>query len=140
LTPSLGFKFDSPHRIEGLCVLVVDDEPDTLELLRALLEHCKARVLTATSAAEALRVVDESRPDVLITDIGMPVEDGYTLLRRLRGLPEERGGRTPVVALTAFAGGEDQVRGLESGFDRYFPKPIEPTELIVALADLTGRA
>ncbi|MFO0580336.1 MAG: ATP-binding protein [Polyangia bacterium] len=126
--------------LAGLHVLVVDDEPDARELLVAVLRPCEALVSTASDAAEALRLVQEARPDLIVSDIGMPSEDGFTLIRKLRELPPERGGRTPAVALTAYARTEDEAQALRAGFNMHVPKPIEPSELLVVLASLSAAA
>ncbi|HEY9402985.1 MAG TPA: PAS domain S-box protein [Pyrinomonadaceae bacterium] len=128
-----------PPELAGLRVLVVDDEADTRELLAAVLTSCGARVTLAASAADAFRHVEQARPDVLVTDIGMPEEDGYSLLARIRGLPRERGGEIPAAALTAYARPEDRVRALRSGFQMHVSKPVEPAELITVVAALAGR-
>ena len=127
---------DSPVQIAGVRVLVVDDEPDARALLRRLFEECGAIVSTASSAPEALSFLQDQLPDVLISDIGMPSEDGYSLIRRVRALPRESGGRTPAIALTAYAGSEDRVRAVVAGFQHHLAKPIEPVELIVMVASL----
>jgi PAS domain S-box-containing protein len=128
-----------PPELAGLRVLVVDDEPDTRELLAAVLTSCGAQVTLAASAADAFEHVERTRPDVLVTDIGMPEEDGYSLLTRIRELPPERGGEIPAAALTAYARAEDRVRALRSGFQMHVPKPVEPAELITVVANLAGR-
>jgi signal transduction histidine kinase/CheY-like chemotaxis protein len=128
-----------PPELSGLRVLVVDDEQDTRELLRTLLEECHAQVSTASSVAEGLERLKEERPDVLISDIGMPGEDGFHLISRVRALPPKEGGRTPAVALTAYARVEDRTRVLLAGFHSHVPKPVEPVELLVVLASLSGR-
>jgi CheY-like chemotaxis protein len=124
--------------LAGLRVLVVDDEPDARELLRALLGMYGIEVHVAASAAEALDGMEQFKPDVLVSDIGMPGEDGYGLIRRIR---ESRGrtATTPAVALTAYARREDRLRALGAGFDMHMPKPVEPGELLVVLASLGGR-
>ena len=122
--------------LEGLHVLVVDDEADTRDLLVEMLTSCKASVSTAASVAEALRAVRERRPDLVVSDIGMPGEDGYGLIKRLRALSAEEGGTVPAVALTAFARAEDRARALVAGFDLHVPKPVDPIELIAELASL----
>ncbi|HYH95044.1 ATP-binding protein [Hyalangium sp.] len=128
-----------PPELASLRVLVVDDEGDTRELLRAMLEGCKAHVLTAASAAEGLALLRAERPDLLISDIGMPGEDGYSLISRVRALSPEQGGRTPAVALTAYTRVEDRTRVLLAGFHSHVPKPVEPLELLAVLASLAGR-
>ncbi|MDQ1592638.1 MAG: hypothetical protein QOG71_3265 [Pyrinomonadaceae bacterium] len=135
----IGVEADCPHSLEGLRVLVVDDETDTRELLAAVLVSCGAEVIQAASAAEAFEQVGQARPNVLVTDIGMPEEDGYSLLARIRQLPLERGGKIPAVALTAYARAEDRVRALRSGFQMHVTKPITPAELITVVANLAGR-
>jgi len=132
--------FDCPPVLEGLPVLVVEDEEHSRELLLTVLQQCNARVSTASSAAEALLLLMKERPEVLISDIGMPGEDGYSLIRKVRALPPEAGGRTPAVALTAYARVEDRTRALRSGFNMHVPKPIEPAELIAVVANLAGRS
>lgn len=123
---------DFPSEIAGLRLLVVDDEEDTRELVRAVLERCGAKVETASSADEGLALSQRMRPDVVLADIGMPGEDGYSFLKRLRALPDEI-GRAPVVALTAYARGEDRARALRAGFKAHVPKPIDPRELVAVL-------
>jgi PAS domain S-box-containing protein len=127
---------DSNLDLRGIRILVVDDEPDARETLRQILEHCNGEVETADSAAEAIRKLEAWRPDVLLSDIGMPGEDGYELIRRVRELPPERGGRTPAAALTAFARGEDRRRALRAGFQMHLAKPVEIQELATVVASL----
>jgi PAS domain S-box-containing protein len=134
-----GPDFECPPELAGLRVLVVDDEPDVRELLVAVLEHCRVEVRAVASAAEALAAVPAFRPDVLVSDIGMPGEDGYELVRKLRALPVEAGGRLPALALTAFARTEDRARALLAGFQMHISKPLDPSELMVVLANLSGR-
>jgi CheY-like chemotaxis protein len=128
-----------PPSLQGLRVLAVDDEEDTREMIRAVLEHCKMEVVTAGSASEALEAVVQSHPDILISDLGMPGEDGYALIAKVRALPAERGGRIPAAALTAYARGDDRVKVLRSGFQLHVPKPLEPNELVAVVANLAGR-
>ncbi|HEU4407860.1 MAG TPA: ATP-binding protein [Polyangiaceae bacterium] len=137
--PAPGRGLACPPPIEGLRVLVVDDEPDARELLAAMLAQCKAEVRTASSAAEALELLRAFRPDVLVSDVGMPGEDGYSLLDRVRALAPGEGGRTPAVALTAYARSEDRSRALLAGFNMHVAKPIDPTELLIVLANVAGR-
>jgi signal transduction histidine kinase/ActR/RegA family two-component response regulator len=126
-----------PKELDGVRVVVVDDEPDARELLAELLASCDATVWTASSAAEALDLVREHLPDVLVSDIGMPGEDGYALIKKLRALPAEEGGRTPAVALTAYARVEDRTKALVAGFHMHVPKPVEASELLSVLTGLT---
>ncbi|MCA1632752.1 MAG: response regulator [Acidobacteria bacterium] len=133
-------EFECPPELDGLRVLVVDDEADTCELLQFILEGCGARVKTASSAAAALEAVAEEAFDVLISDIGMPDEDGYSLIAKVRALGKERGGKIPAAAaLTAYAGEEARIRVLQSGFQIHVPKPISPSELVAVVANLAGR-
>ncbi len=126
--------------LEGLRVLVVDDEPDALEYLRAVLERSRAEVTSAQSATEALASLESLRPDIIVSDIGMPDVDGYDFVRSLRALPAERGGSLPAIALTAYARSEDRLRALREGFQMHIPKPFEPSELVMIVASLTGRS
>jgi PAS domain S-box-containing protein len=125
--------------IAGVRVLVVDDEPDARGLVKRLLENCGAEVRTAASAGEAMTLLTEERPDVLISDIGMPDEDGYALIRMVRALPPDRGGAVPAVALTAYARSEDRVRAMRLGYQNHVVKPVEPAELVTVVATLAGR-
>jgi PAS domain S-box-containing protein len=130
---------ECPERLDGLKVLAVDDEADTREVLRTAFEQCGAKVTTAASASEALALIEEWRPDVLISDIGMPEEDGYELISQVRALPAERGGRTPAVALTAYARAEDRLRALRTGYQMHVSKPVELAELVAIVARLIER-
>jgi PAS domain S-box-containing protein len=125
--------------LTGLKLLVVDDESDARHLLATFLTDYGARVLTAASSKEAMLLLEEYQPDVLISDIGMPEEDGYVLIRRIRSLTEGRGGRIPAIALTAYARLEDRDKALLSGFQLHFPKPINPLDLVLVVANLVGR-
>jgi PAS domain S-box-containing protein len=131
--------FEGCTSLEGLSVLVVDDDEDTRRLLSTLLEGCGAKVSLASSASEALEAFQRSVPDVLLSDIGMPNEDGYELIRRIRALSPGEGGRTPAAALTAYAGSENRARAIEAGYQLHIPKPIEPSELTNVVARLAGR-
>ena len=108
-------------------------------MLRTAFEQCGAKVVTAASAAEALTLLEEVRPDVLISDIGMPGEDGYELIAKVRSLPVERGGKTPAVALTAYARAEDRLRALRTGYQMHVPKPVELAELVAIVSRLAER-
>ena len=130
---------ECPAALEGLKVLVVDDEPDTRNLLRRMVENCKAVVTVAASVDEALALFKQSRPDVLLSDIGMPNKDGYELIRSVRKLSKRDGGQVPAAALTAFARSEDRRRSLIAGFDMHIPKPVEPAELIAVVSRLAKR-
>jgi signal transduction histidine kinase/CheY-like chemotaxis protein len=128
-----------PFQLPGVRVLVVDDDPDARELLASLLAGVGAEPTTAGSTDAALAVLAEHRFDAIISDIGMPERDGYQLMRAIRALPPERGGRTPAIAVTAFARSEDRTRALLAGYQVHLAKPIEPHELVVTVASLTGK-
>jgi CheY-like chemotaxis protein len=123
----------------NLNVLVVDDDADTLEALRQLLEQAGARVSVAASTAEAFAVVRRAPPDVLLSDIGMPGEDGLSLIRRVRRLDPASGGSVPAAALTAYTQEEDRQRALQAGFQVFLAKPVDPATRTAAVARLAGR-
>jgi signal transduction histidine kinase/ActR/RegA family two-component response regulator len=133
----------SSAKLDGLWILVVDDEPDARDLLDIALQQYGAVVTTAASAAEAFEIIsegrDDHRPDLLISDIGMPVESGYDLIERIRALPPECGGEIPAVAVTAFSRPSDRSRALAAGFQRHVAKPTDPAELAIVAASLAGR-
>ncbi|TVP61750.1 MAG: PAS domain-containing sensor histidine kinase [Nodularia sp. (in: Bacteria)] len=118
-------------------ILVVDDEPDTRELINVVLEECHAEVITAASAQEALEVLEHDQIDILISDIGMPDEDGYQFIHQVRRLGSETSRNIPAAALTAYARPEDRQRALLSGYQIHIAKPIEPSELIAVVSNLT---
>jgi CheY-like chemotaxis protein len=120
-------------------VLVVDDDADAGEPMRVLLEGGGCLVETAAAGPQALQLLESFRPRVVVSDVGMPEFDGYELARRVRALPPERGGHTPLVALTAHARVEDRARALYAGFNLHVPKPVEPIELFAAIASLAAR-
>jgi signal transduction histidine kinase/ActR/RegA family two-component response regulator len=121
-------------------VLVVDDEPDSNEAVRDVLSRCDAEVRVAASTAQAIELLDRWRPDVLVSDIGMPGEDGYALIAQVRARPAERSGTLPALALTAFARTEDRIRTMAAGFQMHLAKPVDPSELAIAVARLAGRS
>jgi CheY-like chemotaxis protein len=125
--------------IDGLRIVAVEDEPDALDLLVLVLEQCGAKVKAVRSAGEGLEAVQRVLPDVLISDIGMPGEDGYALIQKVRALPPGAGGRTPAIALTAFARAEDRTRALRAGFHAHIAKPVEAAELLAVIASLMFR-
>jgi CheY-like chemotaxis protein len=131
--------YEGPERLDGLKVLVVDDERDTLDMLKVGLSASGAQVRAVGSAAEALAAFGEDPPDVLISDIGMPDVDGYQLIRQLRELPPERGGAVPAIALTAYARTEDRLQALRAGYQMHVPKPVELAELIAVASSLVRR-
>jgi CheY-like chemotaxis protein len=122
-----------------LRLLIVDDEADALSLVTEVLRERGAEVHSAASVSEALEKFETVRPDVLVSDIGMPHEDGYSLIRRIRMLPAERGGRTPSVALTAYAREEDAQSAFAAGYQKHVVKPVEPEHLVSVVANLGGR-
>jgi CheY-like chemotaxis protein len=125
--------------LEGVSVLVVDDDPDALHLISTLLQERGARVTAVGSSPEALAALENEQPDVLLSDIEMPGQDGYALMRSIRALPPERGGRVPAAALTAYARTEDRMQALLAGFHLHMPKPVQPAELAAVVASLAGR-
>jgi CheY-like chemotaxis protein len=126
--------------LAGVKVLVVDDEADARALIQRVLTQCGAEVSTAASANQGLEQLRSFRPNVLVSDIGMPITDGYQFMRDVRQLSEEEGGRVPAIALTAFARSEDRMRAMIAGYQVHVAKPIEPKELAVTIASLKGRA
>jgi PAS domain S-box-containing protein len=129
----------APEVLEGRRVLVVEDERDTLELLTYSLGKCGAEVMGAQSVREALDLFQRSRPDVVVSDIGMADQDGYDLIRAIRRFPPEAGGAVPAVAVTAFVGREDRRAALDAGFQEHVAKPIKPAMLAAVIADLLKR-
>ncbi len=126
-------------RLDGIHVLLVEDDDDSRKLLSTMLKHNGARVTSTKSAAEALNVFAQQLPDILISDIGMPDEDGYALIRKLRNLPADKGGITPAIALTGYASRKDRERALDAGYHKHMAKPVEQADMIAAIASLTGR-
>lgn len=128
--------------LEGVRILIVEDDPDSREVLQLFLEQGGANVTSADSAKAAIRVLNAgngSLPDVLISDIAMPDEDGYSLIQRIRQMPADRGGKIPAMALSAFTSAESKQKAFDAGFDRYCTKPFEPDLLIKDVADLLGK-
>ncbi len=130
------YKFGS-LRLEGLQILIVEDKADIREQLRTMLEECQAQAFTVASASEALDMLSRAQPDALVIDTGMPNNEGYALIRQLRALEAERGERIPAVALTAYASASERRQALREGFQVHLAKPVEPAELVAALAMLT---
>ena len=124
--------------LAGLRVLVVEDQDGARDAVAAVLEQCGARVAVAASSTEALATLASFRPDVLLSDIGMPGEDGYALIRKIRALPSEKGGRVPAAALTAYARIEDRRRALLAGYQAHVSKPVAPADLATVIAHLAG--
>jgi PAS domain S-box-containing protein len=129
---------ENGHRLDGVRVLLVEDNPDTLDMLRFIFDEAGAEVIPATSVDDALDALERFRPDALVSDIAMPDRDGYDLIHEIRSREPERGGKIPAVAVTAYARAEDRVRVLAAGFQMHIAKPIDPDELIAVVASLTG--
>ncbi|HEX7780603.1 MAG TPA: response regulator, partial [Vicinamibacterales bacterium] len=125
--------------LEGVHVLVVEDDPDARELIGAILQRCGAQVTLTDSAEAGFGAATHGRPDVIVSDIEMPEEDGYGLIRRIRALPPDKGGAVPVAALTAYAGASDRLKVLGAGFNVHVAKPVQPVELAMVVASLAGR-
>jgi CheY-like chemotaxis protein len=124
--------------LTGLRILVVDDDEDTRFYITTVLTADGATVTTVDSAAAALAVLPELQPDVCICDIAMPGEDGYSLIRKIRALPQEQGGEVLAVAVTAYADTEDRIRALEAGFNIHLGKPVAPEDLVMTIANLVN--
>ncbi len=125
--------------LEGLRILVVDDEEDSRDLLRAILTRCGGDVTCTASVSEALDVFKDYKPDLVVSDIGMPNEDGYALIRRLRSQRSRRARAVPILALTAYATNEDRLRALDAGFQKHLAKPLDPESLVRCVAEAIGR-
>ena len=117
-------------------VLVVEDQPDARELIRLVLQHQGAKIVEASSAREGLEIIKESTPDILISDIGMPDENGYSFIKKVRSLPKEKGGNIPALALTAYTKEEDKQKAIAAGFQMHMGKPLDITELVKAVVQL----
>src|SRR3989454_412822 len=129
----------SPRILDGLKILVVDDDADTRDLVTTILTRCGSQVRCSESAADALMAFQEWSPDLLVSDIGLPEEDGYGLIRKLRKLKSKRAKKIPALALTAYATDEDRSLALSAGFQMHLPKPIEPEDLVSSIAAALGR-
>ena len=119
--------------------MIVDDDRDALDLVKRVLANCNATATTCQTGAECLQTLPTLRPDVLITDIGMPGMDGYALITAVRAFAPEQGGTTPAIALTAHARSADRRRAMLSGFDVHVARPVEPSELVAVVARLARR-
>jgi CheY-like chemotaxis protein len=124
--------------LTGLEVLLVEDETDGRELMAEILSAAGARVTAAASVREAMTRFEESRPSIVVSDIGMPKEDGYALIRRIRRHPQAQGGNVPAIAVTAYAREEDRLRALSAGFQAHVAKPVDPADLLRAVARMAG--
>ncbi|HEX2932330.1 MAG TPA: ATP-binding protein, partial [Candidatus Binatia bacterium] len=135
-----GLSIECPPRLDGVRVLVVDDDSDTRQMLKAVLSECHADVITAASAAEAIKEIEQRKPDVLVSDLGMPEQDGYELIKQVRETESaDNAARVPALALTAYAKAEDRVRALAGGYQVHLAKPVEPAEFVLVVANLAGR-
>jgi PAS domain S-box-containing protein len=139
-TPAVRMDFDAPADMRGIRVLAVDDDADCRDIVAAVLGSCGMLVVTAASAADAMQHIEREAPDVLLSDIGMPDEDGYSLIRRIRELPRGRGGMMPAACLTGYVSADDRRRSLLAGFSMHVPKPIDPAELVAVVASLARMA
>lgn len=129
--------FDNPaFDLSGIRVLIVDDEPDARDLFAVSLNLQGAEVVSVATAVEALAIIESFAPDILVSDIGMPYFDGYSLMQSIRSLPPEKGGQIPAIALTAYAGEIDQQISMDVGFQRHITKPIDPYLLIQTILEL----
>lgn len=133
-----GEKFNNLWAIDGLRVLVVDDDVDTCDLIATVLTQYGAQVRAVYSASEAMEAIEQLKPDVLVSDIGMPEEDGYALIRKVRQMEAEKGGKIRAIALTAFARDEDRWKAIQAGFQMHVAKPVEPAKLATVVAALMG--
>ncbi len=131
--------FNNSPSLHGIKVLIVDDELDAREYLLAVLKDCKADVIIATSVCEAMALIASQRPDILVSDISMPEEDGYSLIRQVRSLDLDKGGKIPAIALTAYARSEDRIKAIAAGFQLHISKPVEPAELVTVVASLVAK-
>ena len=124
-----------------LRILVVDDEADARDLLAIRIRQCGADVITASSAEAAMEALAQEgpRPDLILSDIAMPGEDGYSLMRRVRALSPEQGGRIPAIAVTAYSRTEDRMQAMAAGFQLHVPKPVNVSELAHAITSIIGR-
>jgi CheY-like chemotaxis protein/anti-sigma regulatory factor (Ser/Thr protein kinase) len=123
-------------QLHDVCVLLVDDDPDTLQILSVMLEESKASVQIAASVREALEILEWYTPDVIVSDLAMPDEDGYSLISKIRQAENGSYRQIPAVALTSYVRVEDRTRALSAGFNMFVPKPVQPNELITAIANL----
>jgi CheY-like chemotaxis protein/anti-sigma regulatory factor (Ser/Thr protein kinase) len=126
------------QKLHGIRVLLVEDDADTLDMLRFILEQYGAEVCTAASTREGLKILDHWQPDALVSDLAMPGQDGYELIRQLRSRGAKRGGNIPAVALSAYTRSEDRQRALSAGFQTHVSKPVDPEELVNVVANLAG--
>lgn len=127
------------NRLQGLRVLLIEDDTDARQMISTVLRHYASAVQSAARAEDGFHLLQETRPDALVCDIGLPDEDGYKLMERIRRLPEKEGGLTPAIALTAYASPRDRMQALAAGFQAHLSKPVQPEHLVECVADLAGR-
>jgi CheY-like chemotaxis protein len=137
--PGLDEPAPELQRLDHVRVLIVDDEPQAHEMFGAVLQRAGARVSNAASPAEAMLLLQEELPEVLLSDIEMPGEDGYTFVRKARAIDDSQGGRLLAVAVSAHGRPEDRRRAVEAGFDWHLAKPVDPFELVATIASLVSR-
>lgn len=130
---------DNGLSLQDVKIMVVEDQADARELIRLILEQQGAQVIEASSSKQALEIIKESIPDVLISDIGMPDEDGYSFLKKVRSLPQDKGGNVPALALTAYTKEEDRELAIAAGFQMHLGKPLDITELVQAVFQLSTK-
>ncbi|OKH43482.1 hypothetical protein NIES2101_30320 [Calothrix sp. HK-06] len=131
--PVIEAPFDDSENLNGIRIFVTDDEPDSRDFIAFVLEQAGASITTFASGIEALQAISKALPDLIVSDIGMPEMDGYMFIQQIRSLPLDIGGKTPAIALTAYAGEVDQKQALLSGFQSHISKPVEPAELVQAV-------
>ena len=125
-----------PLSLDGVLILLVEDVDDARDMFTVMLELSGARVMAAASVGQAMELMERAVPDVLVSDIGMPGEDGYELIAKMRARSADHGGTMPAIALTGFTTSQDRARALAAGFDAYLTKPLEPTVLVETIASL----
>jgi CheY-like chemotaxis protein len=135
-TPQPEAVFEEEADLTGMRVLIVDDEPDARELIAVMLNQYGAETMTLTSAKEVLTTLESFQPNILVSDIGMPDVDGYSLMRQIRALPATKGGQIPAIALTAYAGEINHQQAITAGFQRHLSKPVDFDILVRAIVEL----
>ena len=146
--PAVEPTFSSAEDLSGIRILVVDDEADSREFVAFVLEQANAIVTCVSSGIDALQTFSQSAPNLIVSDIGMPEMDGYTLMRQIRSLLPEQDGQIPAgdlllpkaIALTAYAGELDQRQAIAAGFQKHLPKPVDPDQLITVIASLVSQS
>src|SRR5262249_20617337 len=140
VAPRAEERAPEPPTLDGITVLVVDDEEDAREAMSVLLRQAGARVIPVGSAGEALEFLDRQKPDVILSDIALPGGGAYAFIPRVRGRPADKGGPVRAAALTAYATLDDRAKALRAGYDEHVPKPVDPARLIGVIAALVGTA